>query len=143
MSGRGDQTDGGLRLAPQDGRWSRLAVGPGDSGRGGGTAADHLHQEDEVGRVERVADNEAPGGAAWGCRTAPLVHQFGGATDDTARQSAIERLGQAHDVGSDAEQLGGAAGRHRQARFHLVVGEICAVLVQQLPQLGEIARWAG
>ena len=67
------------------------------------------------------------------------LHDLGGAADRGDRDAAAQRLGQADQVGRDAVATGGAGGPGREARLHLVEGEVGVVRVEQLLQAGEVA----
>ena len=66
-------------------------------------------------------------------------HHLLGAADGTARQPAAERLGQAHDVGRDAEQAGRPAPVDHQPGLHLVERQQHAVLASELAHALQIA----
>ena len=53
--------------------------------------------------------------------------------------AAAQRLGQADDVGRDAERRGRAAGADGEPGLHLVEGQQRAVPVQQVLEPGEVA----
>ncbi len=89
------------------------------------------------GHDERVAvERPLLADAAVGHERAEL----GGHADGAAGQAAADRLGEAHDVGRDAEQLRGAAGRHRRARLDLVEDQHDVVLAGELPHALQVAR---
>ena len=67
------------------------------------------------------------------------AHDLLAAADRAARQAAADRLGQAEQVGGDAEALRGAAVGDRGAGLHLVEGEQRARGVQQLLDARQVA----
>ena len=67
------------------------------------------------------------------------AHDLLGAADRAARQAAADRLGQAQQVGGDAEALGRAAVVDRGAGLDLVEGEQRAVRVQQVLDALQVA----
>ncbi len=66
-------------------------------------------------------------------------HDVGATADRATGEPTTDRLGQRHQVGSDAEALRRAAGSDRHARLDLVEDEQGAVLVGELEDAGEIA----
>jgi hypothetical protein len=71
-----------------------------------------------------------------------MIHQFTSPPDTANGQAATEDFAQADQIGSDMEQLGGAAGRDSKAGYHFIEYEKRAILLRQFAQsLKEPVLW--